>query len=331
MKRKITWSVLMLFILLGGVFLNFTQHAASPQPLFVTTFDVDRNDDLAGASACTVAPNDCSLRGAIIAANADANADPVIINLQPATTYNLTLTNATQENNAATGDLDITTTLHSVTIAGGGSSGPNASIIDASALNTGNVRDRVFHITNSNITAIFQDVLIRNGKAADNGTSGTSTDPAAQNTNRAGGGILNNGGNVTLTNVQIQSCEALGKGDSVVNQHTTLEAQGGGLAVLGTTGNVIISGSLLTANSASGGNGGIFNNADGGAAKGGAIYFENGTLNINLSLIELSSATGGNGGDQNQNGQTNGGFGGQAQGCGILVGGGTVSIKNTTF
>lgn len=75
MKRKITWSVLTLGILLGGVFLNFTQHAA-PLPLFVTTFDVDRNDDVAGASACTVAPNDCSLRGAIIAANVDPNADP---------------------------------------------------------------------------------------------------------------------------------------------------------------------------------------------------------------------------------------------------------------
>lgn len=333
MKRKITWSVLTLAILLGGVFLNFTQHAASRSaaPLFVTTFDVDRNDDLAGASACTVAPNDCSLRGAIIAANADLNADPVSINLQPGTTYNLTLTNATQENNAATGDLDINTTLHSVTIAGGGSSGPNASIIDASALNTGNVRDRVFHITNSNITAIFQDVFIRNGQAADNGTSGTSTNPAAQTTHRAGGGILNTGGNVTLTNVGIQACVALGKGDSVVNEHTTLEAQGGGLAVLGTTGNVIISGSKFTANSASGGNGGIFNNANGGAAKGGAIYFENGTLNINLSRVEFSSATGGDGGDQDQNGQTNGGFGGLAQGGGLWVGGGTVSINDTTF
>jgi hypothetical protein len=335
MKRKITWSVLTLGILLGGVFLNFTQHAASnsaiPLPLFITTFDVDRTDDLAGASACTVAPNDCSLRGAIIAANSDPNADPVVINLQPGTTYNLTLTNATQENNAATGDLDITTALHSVTIAGGDSSGPNASIIDASALNTGNVRDRVFHITNSNITAIFQDVLIRNGEAADDGTSGASTDPAAQNTNRNGGGILNIGANVTLTNVLIQACEALGKGDSVVNQHTTLEAQGGGLAVLGTTGNVIINGSKFTANSASGGNGGIFNNANGGAAKGGAIYFENGTLNINLSRIEFSSATGGDGGNQDQNGQTNGCFGGLAQGGGLWVGGGTVTINDTTF
>ena len=126
-------------------------------------------------------------------------ATPSVINLQPATTYNLTLTNATQENAAATGDLDITTTLHSVTIVGGGSSGPNATIIDAAGLNTGSIRDRAFHITGSGVTVIFQDLVIQNGQAADDGTSGASTNPTAQNTNRAGGGILNNGGSVTLT------------------------------------------------------------------------------------------------------------------------------------
>lgn len=334
MKRKITWSILSLVVLFGA-FLGFTQRAAShssaPRPLFTTTFDVDRTDDTAGASACTVAPNDCSLRGAIIAANADPNADPVVINLQPATTYNLTLTNANQENAAATGDLDVTTTLHSVTITGGGSSGPNATNIDASSLNTGSVRDRVFHITASNVTAVFQDLVIQNGKAADDGTNGVSTDPAAQNTNRAGGGILNNGGAVTLTNVKIESCQALGKGDSVVNQHTTLEARGGALASLGTTGNVIVASSRFTGNSASGGNGGNFNNGDASAAKGGSIYFEGGTLNINLSRIDNSNATGGNGGNQDQNGQTNGGAGGTAQGGGAWVGGGTVTINNSTF
>src|SRR6185369_5823421 len=332
MKRTITWSILSL-VVLSAAFLGFTQRAASHSlaPLFTTTFDVDRTDDTAGASACTAAPNDCSLRGAIIAANADVNADPVTINLQPATTYNLTLTNANQENAAATGDLDITTSLHSVTIAGGGSSGPNATIIDATGLNSGSVRDRVFHITASNVTAVFQFLVIQNGKAADDGTSGVSTDPSAQNTNRAGGGILNNGGAVTLTNVTIESCQALGKGDSVVNQHTTLEAHGGALASLGTTGNVIISSSRFTGNSALGGNGGNFNNGDASAAKGGSIYFEGGTLNINLSLIDNSAATGGNGGNQDQNGQTNGGAGGAAQGGGAWLGAGTVTINNTTF
>jgi hypothetical protein len=55
-------------------------------PMFATMLDVDRTDDIASATACTAAPNDCSLRGAIIAANADVSATPVIINLQPATT-----------------------------------------------------------------------------------------------------------------------------------------------------------------------------------------------------------------------------------------------------
>src|ERR671930_1669239 len=157
MKSKVAWSLLTLAVLVGAS-LKYTRSASSSSsgrriavpravpatsnliPVFATTFDVDRTDDTAAASACTAAPNDCSLRGAVIAANADVSADPVIINLQPATTYNLTLTNATQENAAATGDLDITTTLHSVTIAGGGSSGPNATIIDAAGLNTGSVR-----------------------------------------------------------------------------------------------------------------------------------------------------------------------------------------------
>jgi hypothetical protein len=330
MKRKITWTTLTLFVLLVAAFLNFAPSAASPP--FVTTFDVDRTDDNAGASACTVAPNDCSLRGAILAANADLNADPVTINLQPATTYNLTLTNATQENAAATGDLDITTTLHSVAIVGGGAAGPNATIVDASALNAGSTRDRAFHITTSGVTAVFQDLVIQNGKAADDGTSGKSTNPASQNSIGTGGGVLNNGGSLTLTNVKIQSCEAIGKGDTIVNEHTTLEARGGGVASVAGTASVIISSSTFTANNATGGNGGIFNNADGSAAKGGAIYLDNGTLNMNLSQIENSAANGGDGGDQDQNGQTNGGFGGLAQGGGLWVGSGaTATVNNTTF
>src|ERR1700749_2717656 len=218
MKRKIALSILMLAVLAGGL-LKGTRTASSSSSnqrtavsrlsiatsnlnlAFATTLTVDRTDDTAAATACTAAPNDCSLRGAIIAANADAGANPVIISLQPATTYNLTLTNAAQENAAATGDLDITTGLHTLTIAGGGSSGPNATVIDAAGLNTGSAHDRAFQITGSGVTVVFQDLAIRNGNAADDGTSGASTNPASQNTNRTGGGILNNGGSVTLVNV----------------------------------------------------------------------------------------------------------------------------------
>jgi hypothetical protein len=86
-------------------------------------------------------------------------------------------------------------------------------------LNSGSVRDHAFHVTASGVTVIFEDLVIRNGQAADNGTSGVSTNPTAQNTNRTGGGILNNGGSVTLDNVIVELCAALGKGDSVVNQN----------------------------------------------------------------------------------------------------------------
>lgn len=314
----------MLVVLLGGSLTN-TQGASG------ATFDVDRTDDTAAASACTAAPSDCSLRGAIIAANADVTATPVIINLQPATTYNLTLTNATQENASATGDLDITTTLHTVTIVGGGSSGPNATIIDAAGLNTGTLRDRAFHLTGPGVSVTFQDVVIRNGQGADDGTSGVSTNPAAQNTNRAGGCILNNGGSVTLINVVVESCQALGKGDSVINAHTTLDAMGGGLASLAPTGNVVVTGSRFTANVAEGGDGGNFNNGAGSNAKGGSVYLEGGTLSISGSRIEASAANGGDGGSVDQNGQTNGGFGGFAQGGGVWIGGGMATIDTTTF
>jgi hypothetical protein len=173
-------------------------------------------------------------------------------------------------------------------------------------------------------------LVIRNGKAADDGTSGASTNPTAQNANRAGGGILNNGGSVTLANVVVQSCQALGKGDSLVNEHTTLDAHGGGLASLGATGNVIITGSTFTGDTAVGGNGGNFNNGAGSNAKGGSIYFEGGTLDISESRILLSSASGGIGGNGPGN-QQNGGSGGTAHGGGAYVGGGTVGISNSTF
>ena len=193
MKRKMIWSVLALVILLG-LSLKYAQTASSnsntaraaravpaaaPLMPVTTTYDVDRTDDTAAASGCTIIPNDCSLRGAIIAANANVSANPVVINLQSATTYNLTLPNATQENAAMTGDLDITTTVHSVTIVGGGSTGPNATIINAAGLTSGNMRDRAFQITSSGVNVIFQDLVIENGKAADDGTSGASTNPTA--------------------------------------------------------------------------------------------------------------------------------------------------------
>src|ERR1043166_4439103 len=346
MKTKAIHS-LIFFAFLGVAALRFTQSAASSpandlsaasraarervsffMPV-TTTLNVDRTDDNAAASACTGAANDCSLRGAIIKANADLTANSFVINLQASTTYNLTLTNATQENAAATGDLDITTTLHSVTIIGGGSAGPNATIIDAAGLNTGSVRDRAFHITGAGLTVALQDVAITNGTAADDGTSGTSTNPANQTTHRAGGGILNSGGSLTLTNVAVESCQAVGRGDSNGNFPGVLDARGGGFASTG-TGTVVITNSKFANDTAIGGAGPNINNGQGSNGKGGAIYFEGGTLNLTGSQILSSTATGGYGGDAPGN-QQNGGFGGFAQGGGAYIAGGIVTIDSSTF
>lgn len=341
MKRKVVWTLLT-FAVLVGASVKYAPSASSSStegttavprvaatfrllmPL-ATTLDVDRTDDTAAATACTAAPNDCSLRGAIIAANNDAGVMPLTINLQPATSYNLTLTNAAQENAAATGDLDIVAANHEVTINGGGST------VSAAGLNVGAAHDRVFQILSGPNNVTFADVTIADGRALDDGTGGASTVSSSQTTRGTGGCVLNNGGRVTLTNVTIQTCRALGRGDSIVNEHTTIDARGGGLASLAATGNVQITNSTLTDNVASGGDGGNFNNAAGSNAQGGAVYLEGGTLNIEGSRLEAGAANGGNGGNQNQNGQTNGGFGGTAQGGGVWVGGGTVTINNTTF
>src|SRR5215213_6827673 len=68
--------------------------------------DVDRTDDAAAASACTAAPNDCSLRGAV----AFANLNPGTTINVPAGTYQLNIAGGAGEGftgNNAIGDIDI--------------------------------------------------------------------------------------------------------------------------------------------------------------------------------------------------------------------------------
>jgi hypothetical protein len=339
MTRKTFRSILASLILVGA-FLSFPERAflSSPNqtgassrahtqmfPLLMpltTILTVDRTDD-AFVATCSAAPNDCSLRGAIINSNGNIGADPVIIDLQPMTTYNLTLTNAVQENLSITGDLDIIADTHPVTING------NGSTVNAAGLISGASHDRAFHIVSGANTVTFADLTIAGGQAADDGTNGVNTNPLVQGTNRFGGGILNRGGSLTLINVTVQSCQALGKGDDIVNEHRTLDAFGGGLASRGNA-QVVITNSTFAGNAAIGGNGGNFNNGGGSNASGGSIYFEGGTLTIDGSRIVNSNATGGNGGNGPGN-QQNGGMGGITNGGGAYIVGGTATINNSTF
>jgi len=135
-----------------------------------------------------------TLRDAILAANTNPTTGAVTIKLN-AGTYALTIQNIPgQENSGRTGDLDITSKAHTLIIQGNGTVGAGATIIDASAL-----LDRVFQIVSPGTVVQFNNLIIKGGQAEDNG--GIATISGA-----VGGGILNNGGTLTLNNVIIDSC-----------------------------------------------------------------------------------------------------------------------------
>jgi hypothetical protein len=139
-----------------------------------------------------------SLRDAVLQFNADTGTADDIIQLQ-AGTYSLTIPNVGGRHETAglTGDLNLTETSHRWIIQGAGPS----TIIDASQL-----QDRVFQIVNPGTQVVFQDLVIQGGLAQDDGSDGA----LAGSTDALGGGILNNGGDLTLDDVVVQNNVARG-------------------------------------------------------------------------------------------------------------------------
>ena len=207
--------------------LSIGDAAASPQ-----TFAVDRTDDDASATACTAAANDCSLRGAIIAANANPGST---INLQ-GVKYTLTIAGA--DDAAAKGDLDITAdvTINGVSAA--------TTIID------GNQLDRIFQTDpagTGTITVTIQNLTIQNGKTSDGLSEG-------------GGGIRNGASNPTGTNVG----GTLHLVDVIVTGNTAASGvKGGGIS---NDGVMTIADSVISGNTAGNHGGGIVQADEGSLA-----------------------------------------------------------------
>jgi CSLREA domain-containing protein len=151
-----------------------------PESLVVT-----KTDDTADG----VCNEDCSLREAVIAANADTG--PHLIRA-PSGLYRLTIEGA-GEDAASTGDLDITDDL---TIARSGAANP---IID------GNQLDRVLHIIGTSTTVEIKGLIIKNGHAFEV--------PGDMN----GGGILNLG-NLTIADCMVGQNEAERAGGGIRNE-----------------------------------------------------------------------------------------------------------------
>jgi hypothetical protein len=156
----------------------------------LATITVDRTDDNASASACTAAPNDCSLRGAITFANMFPGTTVSV----PAGSYNLTISGAGEgfSGNNAIGGLDIT--------------GNNTSIVGAGAAVTiitqTTAGSRVIEVNPfivANLTTSISGVTI---------SGGTET------TGVGGGGILSGAlnNNLTVSNSVISGNSATGAG-----------------------------------------------------------------------------------------------------------------------
>ena len=276
------WASRSLLVSLAVGVLLWAATGRATAATFVVTTTADGNN-----GACTVSL--CTLRDAVIAANAAAGADIITL---PAGTYTLTIAGQ-NEDLAATGDLDITGAL---TINGAGQA---TTIVDGGAL------DRVFDIHGA--TVIFNDLTVRNGL------------PGAL---AAGGGIANDG-TLTLNNCTV-SGNHTNNGDGAgiwTNNTLTLNSStisgnvGGGGGNGGGIENedvFVINNSTISGNSAgpNGGNGaGIYNNFSGsitnstisgnigaGGGNGPGIYHNGTTLTITGSTISGNSSANGDGG-----------------------------------
>ena len=270
------------------------------------TIDVDRTDDVAAASLCTVAPNDCSLRGAIILANASPG---TTINV-PAGTYQL-ITPGAGEQFAATGDLDVRATGTSIVGAGA-----------ASTVIQQTVSDRVLEVNPGGALAGFSfsisGVTIKGGNlltgsgggmvSAGSGATLTVTGCVFDN-NKALGAVAANGGAITDAPTGAGSTTTIT--DSVFSNNSTATGVGG--AIRSTSpGTLNITRSLFVNNRALTNAGGAINatavggtynvtrsafvgNQAAGGGGGGAILVGNGTLNVSYSRFSGNMSSSGSG------------------------------------
>ena len=291
---------------------NATARANFPLPF--AAIDVDRTDDTAAASACTAAPNDCSLRGAV----AFANLNPGTTINVPAGTYQLNIPGGAGEGftgNNAIGDLDIR--ADDTIIAGAGASTtiiqqtqPNDRVIE---VNPDLLANFDFSISGVTITGGKETTAVGGGGIISGSINNTvsvtscviSGNSATGNGTLGGGGILHTGGSLTIT------------GTTLSNNSTS--ASGGGLGYTAgdplirtpSPGTLSVSGSTFsgnTANSAAAGGGGAdvfnfnggtgtynissseFTNNSAPNGRGGAIVVESGPLTLTTSSLSGNTA-----------------------------------------
>ena len=317
---------------LGGLgMLGGTNHIHLDSVWRLSTLTVDTTVDSNAPEyqQCTMALNDCSLRGALSAANAEPGKEHTIF--LPAGTYTLNLPGPDEDGNAS-GDLDITTS--NLTLTGAASA---STIIDGSQL------DRVLHV-HGGATVEMENITLRNGRTADGeaggglynaGTltlnqctvtsslTGQGSSPAASK-GGDGGGIYN-AGTLTLSGTTV-SANATGRGSDGGGSG----GDGGGVYNAGT---LALNSTMVISNTTGSGGEGASDvlTAYGGAGGAGAGLYNSGAL-----VLESGSVTGnktGDGGDAGSTGEAQGGAGGPGGGvynAGSLTVAGSLLTSNAT-
>lgn len=298
MRNKIV-ATLVISICLILLVVPHSAQASSTEIVVDTTVD----SNAPGYQACTDAPNDCSLRGAITLAN---NNLVTVYTIQiPAGTYTLTLAGRNEDENA-TGDLDIRRSM----ILQGNSM---ANTILQAGPSKGNGIDRVLDVPGSEAgTVQVSKLTIQHGEIEDDKHgAGMSIENSSSSVvitqvnfkDNFGEGYSSGGGLFTQAYTEIFACtftgnEVGGEGGAIYQVNSLLVSRttmmnnsakyGGGLANQGTVEleNVTISGNTAS------------------SSGGGISQWNAGDLTIRYTTIANNSVTGNNSGWVIQNART---------------------------
>ncbi len=246
---------------------TFTMTKKPAAPIIVVDSTVDAVDAVPGDTQCATAGAVCTLRAAIQEAN--ALGIPFIEIIVPAGTYTLSISGSS-EDEAATGDLDITTDLII--------SGAGADTTTVQQITT----DRVF------------DILVGNNVFMSGLTIADGAPPAGQ-----GGAGIRNQGNLALEDSTVRDNDAFGGGGgiyqnlattvivgSTINANAT-DTIGGGIYTWSST--LTIIDSTISGNAADGSGGGL-----GQAGASSVATIQSATITGNIA--DADNAAGGSGG-----------------------------------
>lgn len=178
-------------VLLAALLLTPVAGLTAPPTTFTVNSTADQLDAAPGNGLCRTAVGTCTLRAAIMEANALGGPRAIVL---PAGIYTLTIVGA-NEGNAVTGDLDIRTDL---IIA---SSGGPASIAGAAGWN-----DRIFQVmpgatvTMTGVRTVSGHVSGDGGAILNQGTLTLNSGVVARSSATGQGGGIHNAGTLTLTN-----------------------------------------------------------------------------------------------------------------------------------